>query len=90
MQRIWLQKDGTSETVEAKKNILLSTGSKPSNLPLLPSIKKNSLSIEALKLPEVLNICKLVVELLVSSLNTSLFTSWSASFGCRVHGSYHS
>jgi pyruvate/2-oxoglutarate dehydrogenase complex dihydrolipoamide dehydrogenase (E3) component len=58
MQRMLVAKaDGTSETVEAKKNTLLSTGSKPSNLPLLPSIKKNSLSIEALKLPEVLKHC---------------------------------
>jgi dihydrolipoamide dehydrogenase len=30
---------GTSETVEAK-NIIIATGSKPSNLPLLQSIKK--------------------------------------------------
>lgn len=45
--------DGTSETVEAK-NIIIATGSKPSNLPFIKIDKERIItSTEALKLPEV-------------------------------------
>jgi len=45
--------DGTSETVEAK-NIIIATGSKPSNLPFIKLDKERIItSTEALKLPEV-------------------------------------
>ncbi|MBN8642970.1 MAG: dihydrolipoyl dehydrogenase [Flavobacteriales bacterium] len=45
--------DGTSETIEAK-NIIIATGSKPSNLPFITLDKERIItSTEALKLPEV-------------------------------------
>ena len=45
--------DGTSETIEAK-NIIIATGSKPSNLPFIKLDKERIItSTEALKLPEV-------------------------------------
>jgi dihydrolipoamide dehydrogenase len=45
--------DGTSETLEAK-NIIIATGSKPSNLPFIKIDKERIItSTEALKLPEV-------------------------------------
>ena len=47
------KKDGTSETVEAK-NIIIATGSKPSNLPFIKLDKERIItSTEALKLTEV-------------------------------------
>jgi len=45
--------DGTTETIEAK-NIIIATGSKPSNLPFIQLDKERIItSTEALKLPEV-------------------------------------
>jgi dihydrolipoamide dehydrogenase len=47
------KKDGSSETIEAK-NIIIATGSKPSNLPFIKLDKERIItSTEALKLPEV-------------------------------------
>jgi dihydrolipoamide dehydrogenase len=47
--------DGTSETIEGK-NIIIATGSKPSNLPFIKLDKERIItSTEALKLPEVPN-----------------------------------
>lgn len=47
------KKDGSAETIEAK-NIIIATGSKPSNLPFIKLDKERIItSTEALKLPEV-------------------------------------